>query len=130
MPGGDGMSAVVGSRPGANLRSTTPGVPSGRDPVGRIGRGDRAGGALRPECHLVRHSKNENELPICYGQNGGAKMSATGTRREKREYCLHRAAAYDGFAIKYPSKADYYRKWAGRYRKWADEWRSQAGANQ
>jgi hypothetical protein len=55
-------------------------------------------------------------------------MSATGTRRAKREYCLQRAAAYDRFARKYPSKANYYRKWADRYMKWADEWRSHAGA--
>jgi hypothetical protein len=34
-------------------------------------------------------------------------MSATGTRRAKREYCLRRAAAYDRFARKYPSKAEY-----------------------
>jgi hypothetical protein len=56
-------------------------------------------------------------------------MSATRTRRAKREYCLQRAAAYDRFARKYPSKADYYIKWANRYSKWADEWLSRAGDN-
>ena len=57
-------------------------------------------------------------------------MSATATLRAKRDYCLQRAAAYDRFAKKYPSKADYYRKWGDRYREWATEWQYHAGVNQ
>ena len=60
----------------------------------------------------------------------GLEMSGTATLRAKREYCLQRAAAFDRFAVKYPTKGDYYRKWADRYRKWAAEWHSHARGNQ